>query len=159
MKIQIQTISLAIVCATTMLLGSISSAEAKGPASRCAATLERLDARLGQCARRCMRGPTAEREDCAASCQDLFDAKRDLALAKPECEALSDMITLPAETRALAAIRVGGTSTGLWCACKLNCDNDYAGMPVLIKACKDLCDTQKKCRKEPTQLLGGVLIR
>lgn len=49
----------------------------------------------------------------------------------------------------------GGSSTGstsLWCACKLNCDNDYSGMPVLIKACKAQCDADNKCRKG---VIGG----
>jgi hypothetical protein len=157
MNAHFKTIVLTIACATTLLLGSTSSALAKGSAARCAATLERLDARLDRCAVRCMRGPSTEREDCASSCQDIFDAKRDLALAKPECEALSDLMTMPAAAQALAAIRVGAGSTGLWCACKLNCDNEYSGMPVLIKACKDLCDQQNKCRTAPT-LSGGFII-
>lgn len=158
MKIRFETIVLTIACATTFLLGSSPSAVAKGPAARCAAALERLDDRLDQCAGRCLKGPSSEHQDCAAQCQDIFDAKRDLALAKPGCESLTDLMTMPAEGRALAAIRVGAGSTGLWCACKLNCDNDYAGMPVLIRACKSLCDQQNKCRKEPAQI-GGLLIR
>jgi hypothetical protein len=159
MKIRIKNIALTIACATTFFLGSSLSADAKGPAARCAAALERLDDRLDQCAGRCLKGPSSERPDCAAQCQDIFDAKRDLALAKPGCEALTDLMTMPAEGRAQAAIRVGAGSTGLWCACKLNCDNDYSGMPVLIRACKKLCDDQNKCRKEPTQIIGGLFIR
>ena len=56
----------------------------------------------------------------------------------------------------------GGTSSGgtsLWCACKLNCDNEYAGMPVLIKACKAQCDADNKCRKGVLGSSSGFYIQ
>jgi hypothetical protein len=60
------------------------------------------------------------------------------------------------------ALMIGGGSssggTSLWCACKLNCDNDYSGMPVLIKACKAQCDTDNKCRKGVIGGGGGVIM-
>jgi hypothetical protein len=145
--------ALVIGCMTTLLLGATGPARAGDSAARCAATLERLDARLDQCAARCIEGE-GEVDDCALRCEEKFEARRDIALGGRACEALSDLMTMPAATQAL---RVGtGGSTGLWCACKLNCDNDYAGMPVLIRACKKLCDDQNKCRKDNS--IGGGII-
>jgi hypothetical protein len=152
-----KTIVLAIGCLTTLVLGSMETARAAGgSAARCAATLERLDSRLNRCAGRCIQGAPERIEVCASRCQETFEAERDVALAKPACEALSTLMTSPATVQALP---VGGGATGLWCACKLNCDNDYSGMPVLIRACKELCDKQNKCRKSPTLTGGIVFIR
>ena len=63
------------------------------------------------------------------------------------------------ETEALS-IGSGGTGgTSLWCACKLNCDNDYAGIPNLIRLCKAQCDADNKCRKGVASGGTGVYIQ
>jgi hypothetical protein len=59
---------------------------------------------------------------------------------------LAALVLVGSSAAGFAAQNLGGGTGGLWCACKLNCDNDYSGNPVLIRACKEQCDKDNKCR-------------
>jgi len=91
----------------------------------------------------------------AAATGCAVDAQEDQAAASAQEPAAENTAT-DSEALRIGGDGVGGTS--LWCACKLNCENDHSGIPVLIKACKAKCDADNKCRKGVTGGSGGLYI-
>lgn len=88
---------------------------------------------------------------CAVGTEDPEGAQ----LQEPQPEETAEQTGTVSEALQIGGGGVGG-STSLWCACKLDCDNTYSGIPVLIKACKKQCDDNNKCRKGVVG--GGGLI-